>query len=64
MTPDRIRQIFKRLETGDGAAFFGSREVATEAGIRSHSPDRTFFEANPVLRLPPHADLCDMGVRF
>jgi ketosteroid isomerase-like protein len=22
MTPDRIRQIFKALETGDGAAFF------------------------------------------
>ena len=22
MTPDRIRQIFKSLETGDGAAFF------------------------------------------
>ena len=22
MTPDRIRQIFKGLETGDGAAFF------------------------------------------
>ncbi len=22
MTPDRIRQIFKALETGEGAAFF------------------------------------------
>jgi hypothetical protein len=31
MTPDRIRQIFKALETGDGAAFFanGAREEMT-----------------------------------
>ena len=41
MTPDRIRQIFKGLETGDGAAFFahvaedsiGSKDVGRQRGL-------------------------------
>jgi ketosteroid isomerase-like protein len=32
MTPDRIRQIFKGLETGDGAAFFA--HVADDATLQ------------------------------